>query len=151
MMRTKFPTRLVPRQTIGNIGLYFVCYQLSIFGWNVLPTSRNTKGVDIFIYSQNGMDYKAIQVKTLSKRTAVPLGSDLTNLISEYLILVVRSYPNEPVCYIMTKTEVIKQAIKREKGGKTSFWLPIPCYDNDKYKEKWERIGHGVSLCKKSK
>jgi hypothetical protein len=52
-MRTKFPSKLVPRQTIGNIGLYYACYRLSLFGWNVLPTSRNTKGIDIFIFSQD--------------------------------------------------------------------------------------------------
>ena len=30
-------------QIVGNVGLYYVCYELSKRGWNVLPTSRNAK------------------------------------------------------------------------------------------------------------
>jgi hypothetical protein len=32
------------QQTVGNIGLHYVCYRLSRFGWNVMPTTRNAKG-----------------------------------------------------------------------------------------------------------
>src|SRR6266699_1436173 len=45
--------RALQHQTIGNIGLYFVCYQLSRRGWNVMPTARNARGVDVLIYSQD--------------------------------------------------------------------------------------------------
>ena len=34
-------------QITGNIGLYYTCYQLSRLGWNVMPTSRNARGIDI--------------------------------------------------------------------------------------------------------
>ena len=40
-------------QLVGNVGLYYVCYKLSCLGWNVLPTSRNAKGVDVVIYNQD--------------------------------------------------------------------------------------------------
>ena len=40
----------LPTQITGNAGLYYVCYELTKRGWNVLPTSRNAKGVDIVIY-----------------------------------------------------------------------------------------------------
>jgi hypothetical protein len=53
VMRTKFPRTIVGTQTVGNIGLYYVCYQLSLRGWNVMPTARNSKGVDILTFSQN--------------------------------------------------------------------------------------------------
>jgi len=33
-------------QQSGQTGLFAVCYQLSRRGWNVLPTSRNARGVD---------------------------------------------------------------------------------------------------------
>lgn len=35
------------RQITGNVGLFHICYTLSRRGWNVLPTSRNAKGIDI--------------------------------------------------------------------------------------------------------
>jgi hypothetical protein len=31
----------VSNQIVGNIGLYYVCYRLSCFGWNAMPTARN--------------------------------------------------------------------------------------------------------------
>ena len=73
-------------QITGNIGLYYVCYELSKLGWNVLPTSRNAKGVDIVIYDQSGKETRTIQVKALSYRNAVPI-SNLNSLIAEYLVI----------------------------------------------------------------
>ena len=35
------------RQITGNVGLYFICYKLSRWGWNVLPTSRNARGIEL--------------------------------------------------------------------------------------------------------
>jgi len=32
-------------QVTGNVGLYWVCYQLSRMGWNAMPTARNARGV----------------------------------------------------------------------------------------------------------
>jgi hypothetical protein len=31
-------------QIIGNAGLYYWCYRLSLLGWNVMPTARNARG-----------------------------------------------------------------------------------------------------------
>ena len=33
-------------QVVGNVGLYYVCYKLSLQGWNVMPTARNARGID---------------------------------------------------------------------------------------------------------
>jgi len=30
----------IPSQVVGNAGSYYICYELSRRGWNVLPTSR---------------------------------------------------------------------------------------------------------------
>ncbi len=143
-MRTKFSISKVPTQTIGNIGLYYVCYRLSLFGWNVLPTSRNAKGVDILIFSQDASRKISIQVKTLSKKNAVPLGSNLNSLIADYVLVCVRNYPDEPICYVLTSNEVKKSAHRGEKNGRISYWLQRPKYETDAYKEKWKRIGSGV-------
>jgi hypothetical protein len=145
-MRTKFPRNIVTSQTIGNIGLYYVCYKLSLFGWNVMPTARNAKGIDILIYSQNAVQKVLIQVKTLSKKNPVPLGTKLDNLIGDYVIICVRAHPNEPECFVMTPQELRTLAHRREKDGKVSYWLQPSSYYSDTYKEKWNRIGHGVPL-----
>src|SRR5277367_1271042 len=71
------PQPIVNQQTVGNIGLFYVCHQLSRMGWNVMPTARNAKGVDILIYSQDASQTHTVQVKTLSKGSPVPMSNKL--------------------------------------------------------------------------
>ena len=54
-------------QTVGNVGLYYVCYKLSRMGWNVMPTARNARGIDILAYSTDAKRTRTIQVKSLSR------------------------------------------------------------------------------------
>ena len=42
------------QQIVGNIGLYYVSYRLSQLGWNVMPTARNAKGIDLVAYDLAG-------------------------------------------------------------------------------------------------
>lgn len=46
------PSRLDPQIT-GNVGLYYCCYRLSLMGWNVMPTARNARGVDLIAYNHD--------------------------------------------------------------------------------------------------
>jgi hypothetical protein len=73
-------TTRIANQLVGNVGLYYICYELSKWGWNVLPTPRNARGIDIIIYSQNASKKYTIQVKSLSKRAPVPLGGRENNM-----------------------------------------------------------------------
>lgn len=50
-----------------------------------MPTSRNAKGVDIIIYSQDATKKYTIQSKSLSRRSPVPLGIS-GQIIADYLI-----------------------------------------------------------------
>jgi len=143
-MRTKWPRGTITTQTIGNIGLYYTCYRLSLYGWNVMPTARNAKGIDLMAYSQTGLMRVLIQVKTLSKKNPVPLGTKLDCLFADFVVVCVRAYPNEPDCYIMTPKEICCLAHKGEKAGKTSYWLQPKSYHTDEFKGKWDRIGTGA-------
>jgi hypothetical protein len=60
-------------QVVGNIGMYYAAYRLSQHGWNVMPTARNARGVDLLAYDVTARNFKGIQVKALSKRIPVPL------------------------------------------------------------------------------
>jgi hypothetical protein len=63
-------------QVVGNIGMYYAAYRLSRRGWNVMPTSRNARGIDLLAYDAPAGRYLGIQVKALSKPKApVPLGT----------------------------------------------------------------------------
>ncbi|MGB4117712.1 MAG: hypothetical protein WBK51_14325 [Polaromonas sp.] len=132
-------------QVVGNVGLYFVCYQLSRMGWNVMPTARNAKGIDILIYSQDAAKTFTIQVKALSKSSPVPLGGKLTNLFGDFFIVCRRLETEKPECFVLTPQEAQELAHCGEKNDIKSYWLQPKQYAVDMFREKWERIGSGAS------
>src|SRR3989338_8387655 len=89
-----------PNQVVGNLGLFYVCYQLSRMGWNAMPTSRNAKGIDIIIYNKDATVTHTIQVKSLSKKNPIPLGDKLNNFIANFLIIC-REVFKEPEVFII--------------------------------------------------
>ena len=111
-------------QVVGNVGLFYVCYRLSRFGWNVMPTARNAKGIDILIYSQDAVRTHTIQVKALSQRSPVPLGGKLEGLLGDFFIICRNVALDAPECFVLTPAEVRGLAHKGEKDGKISFLAP---------------------------
>ncbi|HON05153.1 MAG TPA: hypothetical protein PLB98_02120 [bacterium] len=109
-------------QLVGNTGLFYICYELSKKGWKCLITSRNAKGPDIIIYSQDGERKYAIQAKSLrSRENSVPFGSN-PNFISDYLIICVNVFEN-PEIYIFKTEDVKNNLCRRAKNGKISYWF----------------------------
>lgn len=134
--------RIIKRDNhvVGNIGLYYICYELSKRGWNVLPTSRNAKGIDILIYNQDATRMHTIQAKALSKKSPVP-GMKKDSLIAEYLI-VCRNVSNEKPEVFISKISDIKNRIHEGvKDGKKSYWLQPKDYEE--FKDNWNIIGEG--------
>lgn len=127
-------------QIVGNMGLYYVCYQLSRLGWNVMPTARNARGVDIIAYDRDCSRFVGVQVKALSKRAPVPLGRNLDNITGDFWIIV-NSVATEPRAFVMQPTEVKNLAHRGEKDGRVSYWLQPASYDTEKFAERWSRIG----------
>ena len=90
-----------PPQIVGNIGLYWVCFKLSELGWNVMPTSRNARGIDAICYNMDGTRVCTIQVKSLRKRPAVPLGKDLDKIMGDFWVIVNSLDTGKPRTYIV--------------------------------------------------
>jgi len=129
-------------QIVGNMGLYYVCYQLSRLGWNVMPTARNARGVDIIGYNQDCSRFVRVQVKALSKRDPVPLGTNLNNIMGDFWIIV-NNLANTPSAFVMLPEEVKNFAHRGEKDGRISYWLQPASYDTGEFSEAWHRIGRG--------
>ncbi len=136
------PTRLAT-QTVGNIGLYFVCYRLSQRGWNVMPTARNARGIDILAYSQDGKRTRTIQVKALSARNAVLLGPTIDGFIAEFVVVCQKVRTDSPESFVLTSAEVIERAHRGGSGGKPTYWLETKAYESDDFHERWDKIGNG--------
>ncbi len=144
MVMEKAKTGTITSQVIGNVGLYYVCYRLSCQGWNVMPTARNARGVDVLIYNHDASRKLSIQVKALSKRAAVPLGTKLEHFFADFVVVCRYVLKEKPECFILTPDEVRSLAHRDEKDGRVSFWLPPRAYEAEDYREAWSRIGLGV-------
>ena len=130
-------------QLTGNIGLYYSCYRLSQFGWNVMPTTRNARGVDVIAYSEDATRLISIQVKALSRRVPVPLGKDLSSCMGNFWVIVTNAGTASPSTFVMTPDEVRALAHCGRKDDRVSYWLQPGAYDRDSYREAWHRIGRG--------
>ena len=130
-----------PPQIVGNIGLYYVCFKLSELGWNVMPTSRNARGIDVICFSMDGTRMLTIQVKSLSKRNPVPLGTGLDKIMGDFWIIVNSLDTGKPLTYILLPHEVRAMARRVEKEARVSYWLVPKKYAVDEFEEKWQRIG----------
>jgi hypothetical protein len=134
---------LINAQTVGNIGLYYVCYRLSCLGWNVMPTARNARGIDLVAYSQDATRTHTVQVKALSKTSPVPLGGNLERLFGDFFVVCRSVITDTPESFILTPAEVRERAHRGEKEGRVSFWLQPRDYAVDAFREAWQRIGTG--------
>ena len=104
-----------------------------------MPTARNARGIDIVAYDANASHYLGIQVKALSKRAPVPLGTTLDKIMGDYWVIA-NNLLAEPTCYILLPGEVKQLAHRGEKEGRVSYWLQPNKYDDERFKEAWERI-----------
>lgn len=130
-------------QITGNAGLYYCCYQLTLLGWNVMPTARNARGVDIIAYSQDASRLVGVQVKALGKRNPVPLGSSLDKCMGHFWVIINKVATSAPSAFVMLPSEVRALAHRGEKEGRVSYWLQPTAYDRPEFHEAWQRIGHG--------
>ncbi len=110
-------------QITGNVGLYYCCYRLSLLGWNVMPTARNARGVDIVAYSRDAKRFLGLQIKALSKRNAVPLGATLEKVMGDFWIIINRVVSATPSAFILLPSEVKERAHRAGREGRVSFWI----------------------------
>ena len=134
-------TKKKETQIVGNTGMYYVCYQLSRMGWNVMPTARNARGVDVIAYNLDNGNYCGIQVKTLSRRNPVPLGKDLNKILGDFWVIVVLSNSGNPDIFVLNPDEVRNNRHDGvNKKGEVSHWLQPKGYDKPEFRDKWDKI-----------
>ncbi len=133
-------------QTVGNVGLFYTCYRASRLGWNVMPTARNARGIDILAYSSDAFRKITLQVKSLSKRSPVPLGNTLDHLFADFVVICRYVARDQPECFVLTATEAKELAHRGIKEGKVSYWLQPKQYERENFREAWERVGTGLDV-----
>ncbi|MEM3671443.1 MAG: hypothetical protein QW767_06855, partial [Thermoprotei archaeon] len=104
----------IHNQLVHNVGLYYVCYELSRRGLDAMPTPRNVRGIDVVAYNQKGSKRHTIKVKSLSCKNPVPFGNSLNTLIAEYIFIVnnVSDVPNLYIVDTPTAKPIIHEQTK---------------------------------------
>ncbi len=133
------------QQTVGNVGLYYTCYRLARRGWNVMPTARNARGIDILAYSADARRTLTVQVKSLSRRSPVPLGKHLDHLFADFVVICRHVERDWPECFVLTPAKCKQLVHRGEKEGRVSYWLQPKQYETDEFREQWGRVGTGLS------
>jgi hypothetical protein len=104
---------------IGAAGVHFVCGELLRRGINALPTTRNTKGADI--YAITPKKRLSIQVKTTTnaERWPVPREDKIQVEKDYYFVFVnLRSTEERPDYYMMPSEDLKDYVTKRIKAWK---------------------------------
>ena len=104
-----------------------------------MPTARNVRGVDVIAYDKNATRYISVQVKTLSKRTPVPLGTSINAIMGDYWVVINRAV-TDPNAFVLLPSEVKDRAHRGEKDGRISFWLQPKDYEIDEFRSAWHRL-----------
>jgi len=103
-----------------------------------MPTIRNARGSDLIVTDAEETVFFGVQSKALSKRHAVPLGSNLAQLRSDWWIITMLANSDAPVCYLMLLDEVRSLASQDKNGGR--WWLEPKDYDREEYRDAWHRL-----------
>ena len=142
------------KQITDNIGLYHVARELSLVGWNVMPTVRNARGADLYAASSDERTIRPIQIKTHSGRPEdTRLGVDTDHLVTPWWVFVVYARTEDISCYVFSIDEI--QTLKvRDPGTRSGkeeierlFWFPRKLYTpsgQNEIKEArnaWHRLG----------
>lgn len=146
--KINYPPTKLPPLVVGNVGMYYVCYELSLRGWNVMPTSRNAKGIDIVAYNQAGDEFIGVQVKTLSGRHAARFGNSRDNIMGDWWVIVSNAVSEEkPNVFIMHPERVKELACEwKLKSGGLLYGVLASDYDNPEFADRWDLIGYGFNL-----
>lgn len=139
-------------QATGNAAMHYAAWQLSRKGWNVMPTARNAKGSDLFCANDDESIMFGVQSKGLSKKVAVPCGTSLDNLRSDWWIITVGPKGENPTCFILTLAEVKALCVRsdpaKSKTGTAAYWLPAKCYMHPEFQEAWHRLEGGSVMAR---
>ncbi|MDR1871870.1 MAG: hypothetical protein LBS60_08145 [Deltaproteobacteria bacterium] len=114
------------KQITGNIGIFYISYVLSLLDWNVLLTSRNSRGADLVI-SKNSIIH-ALQVKSVSKNNDFSLGINYNDPLIDFWVLLLNARGDRPKVFVVPAEDIINERDKpyetNDNTGLITFDVP---------------------------
>ena len=132
---------LIKRVT-GKTGLYYTAFKLSGRGWNVIPEKNGLYAPNILVCeSLDGNRRICVQVRSFKDKDSVQISKE--GMKCNYWVIVHSIASGKPEAYILLDDEV-KDNLKYNASG-SAVWLDekFKYYEDNQFKEKWERIGNG--------
>jgi hypothetical protein len=141
-------TQKLSNDLIGVAGVHFVAFKLSLRGLIVLPTIRNTAGMDLLVNDPRTMGQASLQVKTSMQWVKFWPTSKFDKCLrgprTFYVFLRYDSQAESFEAFLESGNRVAQQVEAnaqdyRERGRKEfSFWrLPSAESEIDKLREAW--------------
>jgi hypothetical protein len=137
--------RLLDAETVANVGLFYVGFRVSRYGWNVSLATRNARGYDLVACSRDAARTRTLQVKSTSRRGPILLATRLDRVVGDWIVLCRSVLTESPESFLLTPGEARGAAVEVEKDGLTSFWLLPRSYDRPEFREAWARLGVGAA------
>jgi hypothetical protein len=146
-------TRTIDNALVGAAGVHFVASELSLRGLIALPTTRNTRGIDVVIVDTIGRWHANVQVKTSKKKARFwLLGKkylEFSGRNNYYAFVRFLSDERHFEAFLERADEVIRHAQaaqegRRQKGGTgglPSWQLPRDQARLNKVRRQWEKLG----------
>ncbi|HZW30575.1 MAG TPA: hypothetical protein VFF52_07705 [Isosphaeraceae bacterium] len=73
------------------------------------------------------------------------MSNKLDHLFADFVVVCRHVIRETPGCFVLMPREVRRLVHRGEKNGKVSYWLQPRDYAADEFREKWERIGSGLT------
>ena len=127
------------QKVVRYAGLFYVCFELSLRGWEVLSVSYKEQKNEIVCRSEDGQEV-SILTAGRSIKTDYALPKD-QKIKADFLIIVTDIKSCKPITYILRHDELEPEGIDKNADGRS--WLRHKWYMVDRFKERWERIGSG--------
>jgi len=143
-------TKKIPKGLIGIAGVHFVVSELTLRGLIVLPTIRNTAGIDILVSELDGSSQASLQVKTSLKKVDFWPTSRPEKCLKEphsfYVFLRYLSEKERFEAFLESGDKVTEQIAKNLEDYKKrnrkefTYWaLPANDMEIQQLRENWEK------------
>ncbi len=129
----------------GSAGTHFVVSELCRRGFTALPTIRNSRGPDVLVMNEDGLEFRVLQVKTTSRRDNFWLVGPRESIKASprFFYIFVRPKSNSPEdpyeAFIVPSERVAREA--RDYGGSADDWkLPSEDREVDILRGNWNSL-----------
>ena len=122
---------------VKKAGRHYVHFRLAQLGWDAKELPRREGGN--LVATREGSREVSFRVNSLSGRNAAGQGTDVDDVVANYVIVCRFVERLQPECFILTGEEV-RKLVECNTGQKQNCWLQIKDYESPDHSEQWGKL-----------